>query len=145
MFSFGEEPANAGDMAAVQCAVIKGDLPIEIVWMFADQPIYKPQRDIIISDSGSRLKQLTIEAVAARHAGEYTCIASNAAGSVSRSAVLNVNGTLRFSLQLIVHRKFIFGRLSAYPFPGRLILFSLYRNEISFQNIIYISYFAIIL
>lgn len=81
-------------MAAVQCAVIKGDLPIEIVWMFGDQPIYMPQRDIIISDSGNRLKQLTIEAVAARHAGEYTCIASNAAGSVSRTAVLNVNGTI---------------------------------------------------
>lgn len=81
-------------MTAVQCAVIKGDLPIEIVWMFGDQQIFKSQRDIIISDSGNRLKQLTIEAVAARHAGEYTCIASNAAGSVSRSAVLNVNGTI---------------------------------------------------
>ncbi|XP_043478415.1 Down syndrome cell adhesion molecule-like protein 1 homolog isoform X8 [Leptopilina heterotoma] len=99
MFSFGEEPANAGDLASVQCAVIKGDLPIEIVWMFADQPIYKPQGDIIISDSGSRLKQLTIEAVAARHAGEYTCIASNAAGSVSRTAILNVNVPPRWILE----------------------------------------------
>lgn len=79
-------------MASVQCAVIKGDLPLEIIWMFRDHEIGVDQQDMIISGSGKRIKQLTIEAVAARHAGEYTCVASNAAGSVSQTAVLEVNG-----------------------------------------------------
>ena len=84
---------NAGDMASVQCAVTKGDLPLEVAWTFDGRPIGSEQRDIIIIDSGNRHKQLTIEAVSARHAGEYTCVASNPAGSVSRSAILDVNGT----------------------------------------------------
>ena len=92
-FSFGEEPANAGNMASVQCAVITGDLPLEITWMFEGRPIESARSDIIISGSGKRLKHLTIESVAARHAGEYTCVASNVAGSVARSSTLKVNGT----------------------------------------------------
>ena len=61
--------------------------------MFEGRPIQSNREDTIITDSGKRLKQLTIENVAARHAGEYTCVASNTAGSVSRSAILKVNGT----------------------------------------------------
>ena len=93
LFSLGEEPANAGDTVSVQCTVSKGDFPLDIVWMFKGRPIQSDRGDMIISNSGKRIKQLTIEAVAAKHAGEYTCVASNIAGSVSRSAVLEVNGT----------------------------------------------------
>ncbi|XP_051153600.1 cell adhesion molecule Dscam2 isoform X25 [Leptopilina boulardi] len=97
-FSFGEEPANAGEMASVTCAVIKGDLPLEVSWMFNDHPIESNQNDIII-DNGKRRKQLTIESVAARHAGEYTCVASNIAGSVSRTAILDINVPPRWILE----------------------------------------------
>ncbi|XP_046417329.1 Down syndrome cell adhesion molecule-like protein Dscam2 isoform X10 [Neodiprion virginianus] len=98
-FSFGDESINAGDMASVQCAVIKGDLPLEISWAFKGQPIRPDQLDIAVSSSGKRLKQLTIESVAARHAGEYTCIASNKAGSTSHSATLDVNVPPRWILE----------------------------------------------
>ena len=92
--SFGDEPVNAGDLASIQCAVSKGDFPLEITWMFEGRPVGADRMDYLLSDSGKRVKQLTIEAVAARHAGEYTCVASNMAGSASHSAVLDVNGTL---------------------------------------------------
>ena len=36
---------------------------------------------------------MSIESVAARHAGEYTCVATNGAGTISQSAMLVVNGT----------------------------------------------------
>jgi hypothetical protein len=32
--SFGDEPANAGDMTVVKCTVIKGDLPLTISRFF---------------------------------------------------------------------------------------------------------------
>lgn len=91
--SFGDEPVNAGDLVSVQCVVTKGDSPLEITWTFDSQPIRSDRMDVIVSNSGKRVKQLTIESVAARHAGEYTCVASNAAGSTSHSAKLDVNGT----------------------------------------------------
>ena len=92
-FTFGEGPSNAGDIISVQCVVSKGDLPLEIEWMFNGQPVSRDQTDMIMSNSGKRLKMLTIESVNAKHAGEYTCVASNDAGSTSRSAILDVNGT----------------------------------------------------
>lgn len=101
-FTFGDEAANAGEMATVQCAVIKGDLPIDIIWSFNGRVIdiangafdehNYDNPDIVISRSSKRASQLTIESVAARHAGEYSCTASNTAGSATHSSILSVNG-----------------------------------------------------
>ncbi|XP_043478428.1 Down syndrome cell adhesion molecule-like protein Dscam2 isoform X21 [Leptopilina heterotoma] len=98
-FTFGEEPVNAGEMASVTCVVVKGDLPLEVSWMFDAHPLGSDQSDIIVLDNGKRHKQLTIEAVSARHAGEYTCVASNLAGSVSRTAALDINVPPRWILE----------------------------------------------
>lgn len=92
-FTFGEEPLNAGDMASVQCAVTKGDSPLTIELMFEGNPIEPDRQNLLISESGKRAKQLTVESVEARHAGEYTCVATNIAGATTRSATLSVNGT----------------------------------------------------
>lgn len=87
-------------MATVQCAVIKGDLPVEIVWSLNGRPIVvsaEPgdpyHRDIVIRRSGKRASTLTIDSVAARHAGVYSCSASNPAGTAEHAADLSVNGT----------------------------------------------------
>lgn len=109
--SFGEEPVNAGDLVSVQCVVTKGDSPLEITWTFDGHPIQSYHSDVIVSDTGKRVKQLTIESVAARHAGEYTCVASNAAGSISHSVILDVNGT-PFDKSKLAIRTCIFSHLS---------------------------------
>ncbi|XP_043478431.1 Down syndrome cell adhesion molecule-like protein Dscam2 isoform X23 [Leptopilina heterotoma] len=98
-FAFGDDPVNAGEMASVQCAVVKGDLPLDISWMFNGNPIGSDQSDVNIIDNGKRHKQLTIDSVSARHAGEYTCVGSNIAGSVSRTAVLDINVPPRWILE----------------------------------------------
>lgn len=73
---------------------MKGDLPIEMAWALNGEPITRKNHvDISISSTGKRVSLMTIEAVSARHAGEYTCTASNAAGATSYSATLAVNGT----------------------------------------------------
>jgi hypothetical protein len=92
VFTFGNEPLNAGDIASVTCAVTKGDLPMDISWMFQGRLVDEKHEDIIIVNLGKRGKQLSIEAVRAAHAGDYTCVASNIAGSTTRTAILNVNG-----------------------------------------------------
>nr|CAD7258839.1 unnamed protein product [Timema shepardi] len=90
-FSFGEDPANAGDMSVVQCAVVKGDSPIKISWTLDGVEISPGYQGILISQMSQRISALSIEAVKARHGGEYTCRASNAAGTTSHSSRLIVN------------------------------------------------------
>lgn len=79
-------------MASVQCAVTKGDHPMDITWFFQNKPIDLESNDYTISKSGKRAVTLTIESVTAKHVGEYTCVAENRAGSRTRSAILEVNG-----------------------------------------------------
>lgn len=92
-FVITEEPANWGDSISVVCAILKGDLPIEITWALNGEPIGRDRSDINILATTRKNSILSIESVAARHAGEYTCSASNKAGATSHSATLAVNGT----------------------------------------------------
>ncbi|XP_046738267.1 Down syndrome cell adhesion molecule-like protein Dscam2 isoform X3 [Diprion similis] len=98
-FTFGEEPANWGELVSVTCSVIKGDLPIAISWAFNGEPIENDQTDVTIGSTNKKNSVLSIEAVVARHAGEYTCSASNKAGATSHSAALFVNVPPRWILE----------------------------------------------
>lgn len=73
---------------------MKGDNPIEIQWTLNGEKItIETHPDIMISSNSRKISFLVIDSVAAHHAGEYTCVANNSAGSASRSATLAVNGT----------------------------------------------------
>ncbi|XP_018351237.1 PREDICTED: Down syndrome cell adhesion molecule-like protein Dscam2 [Trachymyrmex septentrionalis] len=98
-FDIAEEPANWGDSISVVCAILKGDLPIEITWALNGEPIRPDRSDINILATTRKNSILSIESVAARHAGEYTCSASNKAGATSYSATLTVNVPPRWILE----------------------------------------------
>ncbi|XP_047359077.1 Down syndrome cell adhesion molecule-like protein Dscam2 isoform X10 [Vespa velutina] len=99
-FSISDEPANWGEAVSAVCTVGKGDLPIEVSWALNGEPINEANHeDVSISSTGKRVSLMTIEAVSARHAGEYTCTASNAAGATSYSAMLAVNVPPRWILE----------------------------------------------
>lgn len=94
-FEFGEEPANAGDMASISCAVSKGDQPLNISWVFNGQ-LLKQKNDlgIVLTAINKKTSILNIDSVSGVHRGVYYCVATNRAGSTNHSAVLEVNGTL---------------------------------------------------
>ncbi|XP_060820240.1 cell adhesion molecule Dscam2 isoform X36 [Bombus pascuorum] len=99
-FTISDEPANWGEAVSAVCTVVKGDLPIEVAWALNGEPITnKNHGDITIQSTGKRVSLMTIEAVSGRHAGEYTCTASNAAGATSYSASLAVNVPPRWILE----------------------------------------------
>ncbi|XP_029035504.2 Down syndrome cell adhesion molecule-like protein Dscam2 isoform X16 [Osmia bicornis bicornis] len=99
-FSIGEEPANWGEQVSAICSVLKGDSPIEIQWSLNGEAVTRATHpDITVTKSGKKTSVLSIDSVTARHAGEYTCVASNLVGSVSRSAVLAVNVPPRWILE----------------------------------------------
>lgn len=78
-------------MTSLTCTVNKGDLPIQITWTHNSRPI-GPNEGITTTRTSKRISQLSIESVQADHAGEYTCSATNSAGTTTHSAILNVNG-----------------------------------------------------
>lgn len=94
-FDFGEEPLNYGEPASIQCTILGGDLPINVTWLLNNATIDR-YHDISFSRIGKRINVLSIESVAAHHAGFYSCHAQNKAGITAHTARLIVNGLLIF-------------------------------------------------
>ncbi|SPP73122.1 blast:Titin, partial [Drosophila guanche] len=85
-FHFNANGVNGGQAVRVMCMVTSGDLPIDIYWLKDSQPLLRSiyhkidEYTLILS-----LRQTTIS-----DSGNYTCVASNAAGNASRSSSLKV-------------------------------------------------------
>ncbi|XP_055624208.1 cell adhesion molecule Dscam2 isoform X50 [Toxorhynchites rutilus septentrionalis] len=88
-FEFGHEPFDTSSMTTVTCAVTKGDMPIDIFWLFNGYPV-QPNEGVTITKSGRRVGMLTIESVGPRHAGNFSCVARNKAGEVRYTSQLKV-------------------------------------------------------
>lgn len=92
-FTFGDEPSSFGDTISVQCTISGGDAPFKILWMLNDMTIVDTHNNILLDKRGERVHTLFIESVKASHIGNYTCVATNRAGSVKHSSQLLVNGS----------------------------------------------------
>lgn len=82
---------NYDEPVTIACTISGGDLPINVIFMLNRAPIESSQ-DILIEKRGKRIYVLTIESVKAQHAGNYTCLAENAAGVTEHTSTLIVNG-----------------------------------------------------
>jgi len=96
-FTFGEEQINLDDMISATCTVNKGDLPLDIYWLVTDTIDGDERRlttndGVVVSRTNQRISMLSIEAVKARHKGNYTCVATNKGGAVQHSVFLAMNG-----------------------------------------------------
>lgn len=91
-FSFGDTPTNTGEMIGATCMVTKGDLPIEILWFFRDEPIHVIDDFVTIAKMNSRTSSLNIEEIKDKHRGSYKCVAKNKAGHAEIESTLFVNG-----------------------------------------------------
>nr|NP_001246180.1 down syndrome cell adhesion molecule 1, isoform BV [Drosophila melanogaster]AFH07935.1 down syndrome cell adhesion molecule 1, isoform BV [Drosophila melanogaster] len=90
-FATGSQPTHLGQYITYQCTLTEGDLPLNIRWTFNNQPLFNDDdQDILIAKMGRRSSVLTIESVADRHAGNYSCHGENAAGRATYSTQLRV-------------------------------------------------------
>lgn len=92
-FDFGDGPSNFGDTASVSCIVTSGDFPIEFKWLFNNKPISEIA-GVSTVKLGKRNSVMNIDSVNGKHAGNYTCQASNSASMVNFTATLIVNGIM---------------------------------------------------
>ena len=93
-FSFGSSVVNTGVFAQLTCVVSQGDMPISLTWSLKGEKL-NSSPDITTTMLGQRVSMLVIASVDYTHIGEYTCRATNPAGSVTYSAHLKVNGNHR--------------------------------------------------
>lgn len=83
---------NFGDSVQLTCHVQRGDLALNIKWLFNEKPLFA-HLNILTSKLGDRSSFLTIPSVTAENSGNYTCVAWNEAGQYNYTAKLNVLGT----------------------------------------------------
>lgn len=97
-----DEVINVGDSVDLFCQIAKGDKPINVRWKFESN-----EANVGVQFSSRRLSDkasmLSISAASAQHSGNYTCTATNRAGSVSYATQLTVNGTESMKQKIIEH------------------------------------------
>lgn len=104
-FSFGEEEVNFDEAITAVCTISKGDLPITIWWTLTDSDLEMDRNlsssdGVLITRNSQKISVLAIDAVKARHRGNYTCFARNRGGITQHSAFLYVNGDFMFLIFL---------------------------------------------
>ncbi|KAK6634651.1 hypothetical protein RUM43_012052 [Polyplax serrata] len=88
-FTFAQD-LKLGDRISVQCVVVSGDLPLSFTWEKDGEP--PPESDsFIVRRYDPFTSALIISAIASNHSGNYTCLVSNQAATVSHTAPLSVN------------------------------------------------------
>lgn len=82
-----------GERMSITCAVASGSKPLTFMWLRNDSAL-RGGTSVHIADS-SDYSTLHIENLKIEHAGNYTCVVSNAGGTVSYSDTLHVKGKAR--------------------------------------------------
>lgn len=83
-----------GMRAAITCHIMEGDHPITFRWEKNGKPVSNNAAlGSTIRRTDEFSSSLIIDPVSSAHSGNYTCIASNIAGSEKYIVPLTVNGT----------------------------------------------------
>lgn len=83
---------SVGKLMYIACVVSSGDMPIRITWHKDGQLIVPGSASGVAIETKEFMSSLQISKVTLKHNGNYTCIASNAAATVSWERQLIVTG-----------------------------------------------------
>lgn len=95
-----DEAVFAGESVHLDCHVSKGDTPVSISWSFQGQPITR-KLGVKTTTLSERVSVLDIPNALGPNSGNYTCTATNKAGTATHTALLNVIGTRSLWLERV--------------------------------------------
>ncbi|XP_066532988.1 cell adhesion molecule DSCAML1 isoform X2 [Hoplias malabaricus] len=95
---FDFPPTSIGKLMYIACVVSSGDMPIRITWRKDGEEIVSGTSGVTI-ETKEFMSSLQISKVSLKHNGNYTCIASNDADTVSSERQLIVTVPPRFRVQ----------------------------------------------
>lgn len=99
-FSFPKS-LHQGQRYTILCSVSKGDLPVEIRWYKDGQSIKVPDfPGINVIHVSQFSSNLVFESLRPDHRGNYSCEASNGAGSVTFNGSMIIHGKLNVHFQV---------------------------------------------
>nr|XP_024214184.1 Down syndrome cell adhesion molecule-like protein Dscam2 isoform X33 [Halyomorpha halys] len=93
-----DDEVNNGDSVQLNCHVSKGDKPLTISWSFHGEEL-SSHMGIETAKWGDRSSILTITSAMAAHSGNYTCTATNRAGSTNYTTSIHVNVPPRWIIE----------------------------------------------
>ncbi|KAL2076741.1 hypothetical protein ACEWY4_027662 [Coilia grayii] len=96
---FDFPPTSIGKLMYVACVVSSGDMPIRFTWRKDGQDIVPGGNSGVTIETKEFMSSLQISKVSLKHNGNYTCIASNDAATVSTERQLIVTVPPRFEVQ----------------------------------------------
>ncbi|XP_063060815.1 cell adhesion molecule DSCAML1 [Engraulis encrasicolus] len=96
---FDFPPTSIGKLMYVACVVSSGDMPIRFTWRKDGQDIIPGGNSGVTIETKEFMSSLQISKVSLKHNGNYTCIASNDAATVSTERQLIVTVPPRFEVQ----------------------------------------------
>lgn len=111
-FSFGDEQTNLDDSVTAMCSIIKGDLPIITWWRFTESDESMSYNlttndGVVVTKPSQKISILAIDAVKARHRGNYTCFAQNKGGTAQYTTYLAMNGSTFHFLNFYPQSRFL--------------------------------------
>uniref|UniRef100_T1JES4 Ig-like domain-containing protein n=1 Tax=Strigamia maritima TaxID=126957 RepID=T1JES4_STRMM len=122
-FAFVDDQFYKGMRAHITCAVSQGDPPLNFRWLKDDRPITSSSTDVLTQQYDKYANSLSIESVSSVHTGNYTCVVSNRAVTVSHTAQLLVHAApkiIPFSFQDDQLFVGVFARVSCVIYQGDL-------------------------